>query len=188
MREKIACRGNYSTCAKVIIDLSRIFKHGNSQVEPLKVSIVSFAWTNCWHGGSVAQGKASFSCSILCPVYLKRRISANVCFWFRFSKIFLARKRWVHKTASSTGDINSIVPLALKNINLGILWTFGRSFSKRKIGKTPTSHIIHLLGGEYWIAREKHQDHWVCIHILKGLVHDNAYVWVLTVAIGKQNL
>ena len=37
MREKIACRGNYSTCAKVIIDLSRIFKHGNSQVEPLKV-------------------------------------------------------------------------------------------------------------------------------------------------------
>ena len=32
MREKIACRGNYSSCAKVIIDLSRIFKHGNSQV------------------------------------------------------------------------------------------------------------------------------------------------------------
>ena len=49
---------------------------------------------------------------------------------------------------------HSIVPLALKNINLGILWTFERSFSKRKIGKTPTSHIIHLLGGEYWIARD----------------------------------
>ena len=66
---------------------------------------------------------------------------------------------------------HSIVPLALKNINLGILWTFERSFSKRKIGKTPTSHIIHLLGGEYWIARERHQDHWVCIHILrKGII------------------
>ena len=24
--------------------------------------------------------EASFSCSILCPVYLKRRVSANICF------------------------------------------------------------------------------------------------------------
>ena len=39
----------------------------------------------CCHGGSVARGTASFSCSSLCPVYLKRGISANICFCFRFS-------------------------------------------------------------------------------------------------------
>ena len=31
---------------------------------------------------SVARGEGSFSYSILCPVYLKRRISANICFHF----------------------------------------------------------------------------------------------------------
>ena len=64
----------------------------------------------CWHGGSVAQGEASFSCSILCPIYLKCRTSANIAFlvvchkWTSFfDKMFLlVRKRWVHKTASST--------------------------------------------------------------------------------------
>ena len=32
------------------------------------------------YGVSVARGKTSFSCSILFPVYLKRRIFANICF------------------------------------------------------------------------------------------------------------
>ena len=31
--------------------------------------------------------EASFSCSILCPVYLKRRVSANICFQFCLSLI-----------------------------------------------------------------------------------------------------
>ena len=38
--------------------------------------------------------------------------------------------------------------LALKKVSPGILSTFERSFSK-KMGKTPSSHIIHSLGGEY---------------------------------------
>ena len=44
--------------------------------------------------------------------------------------------------------------LALKKVSPRILSTFKRSFPK-KIGKTPTSHIIHSLGGEYcWIVRD----------------------------------
>ena len=43
--------------------------------------------------------------------------------------------------------------LALEKGNAGILSTLKRSFSK-KLGKTPSSHIIHSLGGEYcWIVR-----------------------------------
>ena len=38
--------------------------------------------------------------------------------------------------------------LALKKVNPRILSTFIRSFSK-KLGKTPSSHIIYSLGGEY---------------------------------------
>ena len=38
--------------------------------------------------------------------------------------------------------------LALKKVSARILSTFERSFSK-KSGKTPSSHIIHSLGGEY---------------------------------------
>ena len=41
----------------------------------------------CWHGGSVAHGKASFSFSILRLIYLKHRISTNICFTFGFSLI-----------------------------------------------------------------------------------------------------
>ena len=137
----------------------------------------------CWHGGSVAQGEASFSCSILCPIYLKCRTSANIAFlvvchkWTSFfDKMFLlVRKRWVHKTASSTRTKTEVVNeqknsatvneknsvfnpskyfLALKKVNLSILSTFERSFSK-KLGKTPTSHIIHSLGVEYcWIVHD----------------------------------
>ena len=33
--------------------------------------------------------EASFSCSILCPVYLKRRVSANICFQVCLSLINL---------------------------------------------------------------------------------------------------
>ena len=39
----------------------------------------------CWHGGSVARGTASVSCSILCSIYLKRRISEKICFHFCLS-------------------------------------------------------------------------------------------------------
>ena len=34
----------------------------------------------CLHGGSVVRGEASFSCGIVCPIYLKRGISANFHF------------------------------------------------------------------------------------------------------------
>ena len=44
--------------------------------------------------------------------------------------------------------------LALKKVSPMILSTFKRSLSK-KMGKTPSSHIIHSLGGEYcWIVRD----------------------------------
>ena len=39
--------------------------------------------------------------------------------------------------------------LALKKVNPRILSTFKTSFSKKKMGKTPSSHIIPSLGGEY---------------------------------------
>ena len=138
----------------------------------------------CWHGGSVARGEASFSCSILCPIYLKCRTSANIAFLFVchkwtsfFDKMFLlVRKRWVHKTASSTringsckhfpskkfshlNGKNSVFNpskyfLALQKVNLSILSTFERSFSK-KLEKTPSSPIIHSLGVEYcWIVHD----------------------------------
>ena len=32
------------------------------------------------YGGSVPRGNTSSSCSILCPIYLNCRISANICF------------------------------------------------------------------------------------------------------------
>ena len=34
-------------------------------------------------------------------------------------------------------------------VNPRTLSTSKRSFSKKKMGKTPSSHIIHSLGGEY---------------------------------------
>ena len=37
----------------------------------------------------------------------------------------------------------------LNNVNPRILSTFNRLFFK-KMGKTPSSHIIHALGGEYY--------------------------------------
>ena len=43
----------------------------------------------------------------------------------------------------------------LKKVNPRILSTFKRSYSLKKMGKTPSSHIIHSLGGEYcWIVRD----------------------------------
>ena len=39
----------------------------------------------------------------------------------------------------------------LKKVNPRVLSTFKRLFSK-KMGKTPSSHIIHSLGGEYYIV------------------------------------
>ena len=45
--------------------------------------------------------------------------------------------------------------LAWKKVNPRILSTFKRSFSK-KMGKKPSSHIIHSLGGEYrWIVWDR---------------------------------
>jgi len=94
-----------------------------------------------------------------------------------FDKMFLVvRKRWVHKTTSSTrinGSCkhfpskkfsyskwkNSVFNpskylLALKKVNLSILSTFESSFST-KLGKTPSSHIIYSLGIEYcWIVHD----------------------------------
>ena len=44
--------------------------------------------------------------------------------------------------------------LALKKVNARILSTL-KDHSLKKIGKTPSSHIIHSLGGEYcWIVRD----------------------------------
>ena len=66
----------------------------------------------CWHGGSVARVKASFSC--ICPIYLKLRISPNIFFQFClswkktsfFGQNVSCKKRWVDETASSTRIIN----------------------------------------------------------------------------------
>ena len=90
--------------------------------------------------------------------------------------MFLVRKRWVHETVSSTritGAVNNpsntklsnskwknavLNPLksflALKEVSPRILSTFKRSFSK-KMGKTPSSHVIHSLEGEHcWTVRD----------------------------------
>ena len=138
----------------------------------------------CWQkGSSVAWGKTSSSCIILFPVYLKRRIYLHfllnlfVINKFRFlSQNFLVRKRWVHKTASSTwihGVVNNPLStklnysklknavlnpsksfLASKKVSPRILLTFKRLFSE-KMEKTPSSHIIHSPGGEScWIVRD----------------------------------
>ena len=94
-----------------------------------------------------------------------------------FGQMPLVRKRWVHETASTTrinGSCNHCIEQknsatiikkkkrfqsfkvfsCLKKVNPSILSTFERSFSK-KTGKTPGSHIIHSLRGEYcWIAMD----------------------------------
>ena len=63
------------------------------------------------------------------------------------------------KNSASVNEKNSVFNpskyfVALKKVNLSILSTFERSFSK-KLGKTPTSHIIHSLGVEYcWIVHD----------------------------------
>ena len=58
------------------------------------------------------------------------------------------------------------------------LSTFKRSYSK-KIGKTPSSHIIHSLGGEYcWIVRDSEpirlleSPRSLSVYILKNNIHD----------------
>ena len=132
----------------------------------------------CLNSGSVARGKASFSRSILCSIYLKRRISANICFQFSLSqmdidfwaKFFLLGNAEFTKRPllrEQTGVVNNLSStklsyskwknavlnpsksfLALKKVNPRILSTFKRSFSI-KMGKTPSSHIVHSLGDEY---------------------------------------
>ena len=65
----------------------------------------------------------------------------------------------------------------LKKVNPRILSTFKRSFSK-KMGKKPSSHIIHSLGGEYcWIVRDSepirllnHQDQCVYTNVFYDFV------------------
>ena len=130
-----------------------------------KFVVSFFTWSADKNGGSVARGKTSSSCSILFPVYLKRRISENICFQIYFSSInfdflgqmFLVRKRWVHETASSTRINNpSSTKLSYskwKNAVLNPSKSFLALKKKKKLGKTPSSHIIHSLGGEYcWIV------------------------------------
>ena len=59
----------------------------------------------------------------------------------------------------------------LKKVNPRILSTFKRSFSK-KMGKKPSSHTIHSLGGEYcWIVRGSEP-----IRLLKSPRSLNVYI------------
>ena len=61
--------------------------------------------------------------------------------------------------------------LSFKKVNPGNLSTFERSFSQ-KIGKTPSSHVIHSLGGEYcWMVRDSEP-----IILLKSLRSLIAYI------------
>ena len=105
-----------------------------------------FTWSADKNGGSVARFKTSSSCSILFPIYLKLRILykhllSNLFFIniLRFlGQIFLVRKRWVHETVSSTRITGA-----------------GTNPSLKKIGKTPSSHIIHSPEGEHcWRVRD----------------------------------
>ena len=139
----------------------------------------------CWlKGGSVARGKTSSSCIILFPVYLERRISANISFyiclsWINFdfwARVFLLENAEFTKRLllrKYTGVVNNpsstklscsklknavLNPsksfLTVKKVSPRLLSTFKRSFSK-KMGKTLSSPIIHSLGGEYcWIVRD----------------------------------
>ena len=154
------------------------------------------------NAGSVAGGKKSSSCSILFPVYLKRRISANICFqiYFSLAKVFSLGNAEFTKTISSTrinrsckqssstilsyGNwINAVLNLsksflAFKKVNPRILSTFKRSFPK-KMGKTPSSHIIHSLGGEYcWIVRDSKP-----ITLLKSPRSLSVYILILIIII-----
>ena len=71
--------------------------------------------------------------------------------------------------------------LALKKVSPRILSTFKRSFSK-KMGKTPTSHIIHSLGGEYcWIVRDNEP-----IRLLKSPRSLSVYVLIYVSCLRSQ--
>ena len=68
--------------------------------------------------------------------------------------------------------------LALKKVSPRILSTFKRSFSK-KMGKTPSSHIIYSLGGEYyWIVRDSES-----IRLLKSPRSLSVYILSLCISI-----
>ena len=47
---------------------------------PKRFVVSFFPWSAEKNGGWVPRGKTSSSCSILCSIYLKRRIFANLCF------------------------------------------------------------------------------------------------------------
>ena len=105
-----------------------------------------FTWSADKNGGSVARFKTSSSFRINFPIYLKLRILykhllSNLFFIniLRFlGQIFLVRKRWVHETVSSTRITGA-----------------GTNPSLKKIGKTPSSHIIHSPEGEHcWRVRD----------------------------------
>ena len=137
VREKSACSGNYSTCAKVrslqnfqawqfaSLSLRKQHRKGlNGTVKSLKSKkksrtlLFSVNLSSSWRflvsffawNANMAGRLLELRRSIFCTTYLKPRISANICFHFRLSqiqlrvldKIFLVRKRWVHKKASST--------------------------------------------------------------------------------------
>ena len=122
-----------------------------------------------------------------------------------FGQIFLARKRWVHNTASSTEDI----PLALKNIKPRILRPFERSFSKKKNGKNTDLTYYPLVRrwilncprkrprplSVYTYIKERHYSSWhvcdrlVChsshySHFVLDHTFSAAYCWSLSGDVG----
>ena len=139
-----------------------------------------FTWSADKNGGSLARFKTSSSCSILFPIYLKLRILykhllSNLFFIniLRFlGQIFLVRKRWVHETVSSTRITGA-----------------GTNPSLKKIGKTPSSHIIHSPEGEHcWRVREQtNQIVWITkitewLHsnvpcLMSDVRRSKSYVW-----------
>ena len=118
------------------------------------------------------------------------------------SQNFLVRKRWVHKrlllreytwvvnnpSSTKLATVNWKMPyavlnpsksfLTLKKVSPRILSTFKRSFSK-KMAKTPSSHIIHSLGGEYcWIVRDSEP-----IRLLKSPGSLRVYILIRVIVI-----
>ena len=71
--------------------------------------------------------------------------------------------------------------LALKKVSPRILSTFKRSFSK-KMEKTPSSHIIHSLGGEYCLIVRDGEP----IRLLKSPRSLSVYILIRVIVSGQQ--
>ena len=111
-----------------------LFSVDSPSLWPKTFAVSFFAWSADKNGDSVPRGKTSSSCSILSPIYLKRRISGNIC--FQICSSLDRRQSWFSDVPSLTwgresnhmaainGKTRSISTIPRKNRGLWTVYEF----------------------------------------------------------------